>query len=153
LSNSNFDVRPYEITKLLIWSFVGAFIFVMIFNENLLKDIAAIWGAWIGASIGYFFGSRPTEAMLHSLINLVEQRKKDLEEERKQSAEHDANMYRMILDCDHNLTQTKIVVQDLDSQILKAKEEIKNIITNYGDKIGDSSLIARLKYEYIDNKT
>ena len=49
----------------------------MIFDEPLLKDIAAIWGAWIGSDIGYLFGSRPTETILHSLIDLIEERKKE----------------------------------------------------------------------------
>jgi hypothetical protein len=153
LNDSSFDNRPYKITKWLIWSFVGAFIFVMIFNENLLKDIAAIWGAWIGAAIGYFFGSRPTETILHSLMESVDQRKKDLEEEKRQSAVENVELLKKILDCDHDLTRAKSEIQILDDRYQKARNEIINISNNYKNKIDDSSLITRLKYEYIDNKT
>ena len=82
LSQSSFDDRPYKITKLLIGSFIGAFIFVMVFNQNLFKDIASLWGAWIGAAIGYFFGSRPVDKLIEKIediTKLAEQYLRDLD--------------------------------------------------------------------------
>ncbi len=60
---------------------------MMIIDVNLLKYDGAIWGACMGASIGYFFGLRPTDTILHSLIDLIEQRRKDLEEEKRRATE------------------------------------------------------------------
>ena len=71
LSQSSFDDRPYKITKLLIGSFIGAFIFVMVFNQNLFKDIASLWEAWIGAAIGYFFGSRPVDKLIEKIEDIT----------------------------------------------------------------------------------
>ncbi len=109
---------------LLIFSFFTAFRIVMGTRPDLLKDIAAIWGAWIGSAIGYFFGSRPTETMLHSVIELNEQRRKELENEITESKKHTAEIYGRILDNEQQINQAESEIRNWYINIKKQKKKL-----------------------------
>ena len=60
-----------NIAKTLIWAFivfVAAIIVlsaVKILTINDIQIIGAIWGPWVGAVVGYYFGSKPTEPLIN----------------------------------------------------------------------------------------
>jgi hypothetical protein len=59
---------------------------VFLLNMDTLKTISAIWAPWVGAVIGYFFGTRQVEMMIQkveSITGLAEQRSLDLENEKQ----------------------------------------------------------------------
>jgi len=52
-------------------------------DVETLKTVSAIWGVWIGAVIGYYFGSKPVESLMEANMNLSQQRISYLESEVK----------------------------------------------------------------------
>jgi hypothetical protein len=127
--NGDYDNKPFIITMLLIVSFFFAFLIIMAFRPDLLNDIAAIWGGWIGAAIGYFFGSRPVEA----LTNRVEGMMNEWEISDEESEEE---INDLLDDMD-----------DLEDKYNKAVKDIQFIAIKYSERL-DNDLLQRLKNDY-----
>ena len=60
-----------NIAKTLIWAFI-IFVAAIIILSALgrasydnIQIVGAIWGPWVGAVVGYYFGSKPTEPLIN----------------------------------------------------------------------------------------
>ena len=81
------DFGAFIIALIVIVAFI--YFTYVILNQvksfEQFKDIAAIWGVWVGSVIGYFFGSRPVDILSRRVSGLLndldisdEEREKDL---------------------------------------------------------------------------
>lgn len=146
MNQSSFDNKPFWITILLIFSFFAAFVIVIILKPDLFKDIAALWGLWIGTALGYFFGSRPVDELIKKIDTINELTEKHLEnleasQKKYHQAAEDINTSKKMYE-----EYFKRLQQAAESH-KKAVEEIKNIIINYGNTL-PQELRERLKSEY-----
>ena len=58
------DFGPFTIAMVVIAAFIYfTGITVSPDSPNAFKDVAGIWGVWVGSVIGYFFGSRQVEEL------------------------------------------------------------------------------------------
>lgn len=55
----------------VIVGFIMIFLIVLIFKDNqTLQTVSSIWGVWIGAVIGYYFGARQVSSLSEDNKNL-----------------------------------------------------------------------------------
>jgi hypothetical protein len=127
---------PYSITIILIVSFFAAFIIVMAYNPDLFRDISAIWGAWIGTAIGYFFGSRPVE----TLSKRIEQVLDDLDDSSERN--------ETIIDAyESELEASRELITKYKEDFEDAKNTLQYITVKYSQNF-DTDLLTRLKNKY-----
>ncbi len=111
--------------------------------------MSAIWGTWIGTALGYFFGNRPVDALIHNMMRLNEDRLRDLQEQKKKSDEERDNIALAAGDYEEQLIEASGELEDLKSKYERAKKEIVDIVKAYEQHL-DKTLLERLKKEYVD---
>jgi hypothetical protein len=86
-----FDDRTFIIALVVIVPFITVFSLVVLYRDlETLKTLSAIWAPWVGAVIGYFFGTRQVEVLIQKIEGitvLAEQRSRDLETEKQKVTE------------------------------------------------------------------
>jgi uncharacterized membrane-anchored protein YhcB (DUF1043 family) len=113
---------------------VGSFVYFTAITispktPEAFKDIAAIWGVWVGSVIGYYFGSRQVENVakrINDLLNDLDFTHEEYEEE--------------LDDAEEELDKLKQSYDD-------AKKELQYIAAKYQQQL-DSALLERLKNEH-----
>jgi hypothetical protein len=61
----------FTIAFTVIIGFITIFLVVLVFKDNeTLQTVSSIWGVWIGAVIGYYFGARQVSALSEDNKNL-----------------------------------------------------------------------------------
>jgi uncharacterized membrane protein len=59
------DNKTFFMAILMIISFILIFTATLFTRDDAtLKTVSAIWGTWVGAVIGYFFGSRQVDELI-----------------------------------------------------------------------------------------
>jgi hypothetical protein len=96
---------------------------------EMFKDIAAVWGAWVGSVIGYFFGARQVEGLTQR-INEV------LSDLRASVQSYDAELEDAIRDGD-----------ELHDDYESAVDDIQLLVTKYCQNLGQD-MQERLKSDY-----
>jgi len=89
-----------------------------------LKTISAIWAPWVGAVIGYFFGTRQVEMLIQKIEGitaLAEQRLQDLEVEKQKFIEKQLENERLV-------TELVINNQAAENQLKNARLFIQIIL-------------------------
>jgi len=139
------DMRSFVVAMTVIVSFVIVFGLVTFYKDiETLKTVAAIWGVWIGAVIGYYFGSKPVESLMETIVALSQQRISDLESELKKHVEIRTNL-------ETELKNKNRQIDQFESR-LKTEEQVKNaaigaidwIVKTYGQQF-DKDVNASLK--------
>jgi IS1 family transposase len=96
---------------------------------DYFKETAAVYGAWVGIVIGYFFGSRKVE----NLTNEVEELMKEID---ITTDEYDEDY--------QELDDKK---EKLEEQYAKSKFELQYIVGRYSQHL-DEDLLQRLKNDH-----
>ena|SRR5215207_6404787 len=143
------DNQAYRIALVIIISFIVVFVFVLLISPSLIKDVGAIWGVWIGTAIGYFFGNRPVDALIRSLMRLNETRLRELEEEKNRMKEEKKEISMAVKDYEQQLIVVKEDLEGLNARYQQAKKDIVTILKKCEQQL-DKDLVERLKKEYVD---
>jgi hypothetical protein len=122
--------EPFWIALLIVVPFIAITIW-LIYDKNLdaFKDIASVWGVWVGTVLGYYFGSRPTEALTRKIGQVL-----DMVNDSGQDYE------RQLDEADEDL-------EDLQTKYDNAVRDIQYIVLKYPSAL-DKPLIERLKADY-----
>jgi hypothetical protein len=135
LTDTSFLIALVVIIPFVV--FTGMIIFFGIF-ENL-KDLISIWTAWVGSVIGYFFGSRPVEA----LTDRVEKVLKDVDD--------GEDYYEEILDdYEEKLDVSESLIEEYKNKFDKSVSMIQYLLAKHGGQLTnlDKGVSERLKNEY-----
>lgn len=88
------DWHVFFIAKIIILAFSIIFGYAVV-NEIGDETLKTIWGVWIGAVIGYFFGSRPVAQLskrTEDLLGMVKVKEEDLERKRNRLRDKQVKM-------------------------------------------------------------
>jgi hypothetical protein len=137
------------IAFMLIVSFILFIAIVIIFNYyhntldiHAIELVGAIWGPWVGTILGYYFGSRSSEALTDDNKNLSTQL--GAKDQKLSNNKYLMQEYRTIIDINHmklrqlqpNLKAANLAVVDLQTyddivnDLGKAKNKIIADISN-----------------------
>ena len=117
LEDRSFIIALVVIAPYIILTFV---IIIYLRDIEIFKDVSAVYVGWVGAVIGYFFGSRQVDRLIEKidgLVSLSEQRVKELEEERRKVADE-----RLIIE------KSKTTISEMMRQYEKKLETAKDLI-------------------------
>lgn len=130
LKKRPFINEPFWIALLIIVPFVGITLWLIYLNNiDAFKEIASVWGVWVGAVLGYYFGSRPMEALakrVNSFMDTVDDSSEDYERQ---------------------LDEADDTIDDLQAKYDKAIKDIQYIVLKYPTAL-DKELTERLKTDY-----
>ena len=122
--------EPFWIALLIIVPFIVITIWLIsTSNIDAFKDIASVWGVWVGTVLGYYFGSRPMEALtrrINAFMDTVDDSSEDYE--------------RQLDEADKD-------IDDLQAKYDNAVMDIQYIVLKYPSAL-DKPLIERLKTDY-----
>ena len=126
------DFGAFIIALIVIVAFI--YFTYVILNQvksfEQFKDIAAIWGVWVGSVIGYFFGSRPVDILSRRVSGLLNDL--DISDEEREK----------------DLKKSEETITKLKESYDKAKMEIQYIVGRYHNEINDADLLNRLRTEH-----
>jgi|SRR5688500_1674738 len=128
ISFSPSETRTFVVALIVIVSFILVFSLVVFFKDlETLKVMSAIWGTWVGSVIGYFFGTRPVEALIakiDGITKLSEQRLRELDEEKKKYYEKNLELEKLT---NEMTIKHEMALDDIN----KAKAFIQGITKKY----------------------
>ena len=109
--------------------FFGMTLFYPNMGIDTAGKVAAIFGGWVGAVIGYYFGAKPIEKLQEEARALIESSRnaqRDLEQERKRYQEtrvqmetERADMTRKMLIAEKDLNQAKTLIEEFKSEFIQ----------------------------------
>jgi hypothetical protein len=125
------DTAAFVIALVIIGSFVILTFFLLLHLRNIehFKEASAVFGAWVGLVIGYFFGSRKVEELINKVDRYMEE------------ADITAIEYEEELD------ELEEKNQGCNSSYNKAKSELQYIAGRYHQHL-DKELLERLKNDH-----
>ena len=127
-TNEPTDNKTFVIALLVVVSFIILFTLVVFLKDmDTVKVVAAIWGSWVGAVIGYFFGARPVDALItkiDAITKLSEERLNDLEQEKNKLHEKSFEYERL---------RSELIQDNINAktELAKAKTFIEQIKKKY----------------------
>lgn len=140
--------RAFILAVILIIPFIFFTAYIIIFDKlETFKDVSAVWGAWVGSVIGYFFGSRQVDALIQKIdgiMRLSEQRVKELEESRRNYEKATEDIRYIYSTYDQELAKGKEIAKAYN----KAVDDITLVVNNYSQHL-PQDLAERLKSEYM----
>ncbi|WP_148687524.1 hypothetical protein [Candidatus Nitrosocosmicus hydrocola] len=71
-SHSDRAAFAIALTIILSYSILSFLLLLWLHNIEYFKDVSAIYGAWVGIAIGYFFGSRKVESLTEKIDDYME---------------------------------------------------------------------------------
>ncbi len=139
---SLFSDTAFILALIIIISF-GAISASVLNQIEIFKTVSSIWGAWVGAVIGYFFGSRPVEG----LTRRVEEALESKDSFRQQM---DSLLREMDIIEDKSEKEIDEIYDDFDKLEEKYKKAISDIqfIVARHHTILDKDYLETLKKEY-----
>lgn len=122
--------EPFWIALIIVIPIIAITFWLISINKiDAFKEIASVWGVWVGTVLGYYFGSRPTEALtrrINTFMDMVDDSSEDYE--------------RQLDDADKDL-------DDLQEKYDNAVRDIQYIVVKYSSAL-EKPLIERLKTDY-----
>lgn len=125
------DERAFTIGLAVIIPFtILTFVLLLVVRDlDSFKDVGAIYGAWLGIVIGYFFGSRKVEALTEKVDEFMDNMECSYDEYENEYNE---------LEDDFN---------DIKNKYEKAKNELQHVISSNSQNM-DKEFLKRLKDEH-----
>lgn len=100
-------------------------------DTNSFKEISSVWGVWVGSVLGYYFGSRPVDALSRRVQDVL--------------GELDINRDEY----EAELNEQDSLIDNLQDKYDSAVRDIQYIVIKYPSPLTtDTALIERLKKEY-----
>jgi hypothetical protein len=134
------DRHAFYIGILIIVPFtVLTFIVLLVLRDiEFFKDISAIYGAWVGIVIGYFFGSRKVETLIEQVDEFMdkleitdEENDREYEELEKEKEEIENKYDKAKQQLQHIVSSN---LQSINKDFLNILKEEHDIIIIDGDK-------------------
>jgi cobalamin biosynthesis protein CobD/CbiB len=125
------DRQAFYIGILIILPFtVLTFIILLILRDiEFFKDISAIYGAWVGIVIGYFFGSRKVETLIEQVDEFMD--KLEITDEEN----------------DREYEELKNEKEKIENKYDKAKQQLQHIVSKNLHTL-NSNFLNTLKEEH-----
>ena len=89
------DFAQFLIAVIMVVGFIFLTYLLLILptpNTDLIELLAAVFGGWIGAIIGFYFGQRPVKMLTES----VEEKAKDISAKEKSIIELSTNLAQLL---------------------------------------------------------
>ena len=87
--------QSFYIALIVVGAFAVIYGITLLNQPENIEKVGTLWGTWVGAVIGYFFGSRPVESLTKQNENLSrenESKKMELETEKTASVAKDQEL-------------------------------------------------------------
>lgn len=125
------DDRSFVIALFIIAPFIILTFIIIIYLRNIeyFKDVSAVYGAWVGIAIGYFFGSRQVENLTQRIEDLM----------RNLGIAND--------DYEKALNDCEDTADTLQDKYEKAVDDLRYIMIKHGENLG-RGLLERLMNDY-----
>jgi hypothetical protein len=137
LSDFVSDFGPFVIAMVVIASFIYfTGITVSPDSPDAFRDVAGIWGVWVGSVIGYFFGSRQVEELSRRVDDVLE----DMDINRE-------DYEKRLDDCNGTVSKLDGDLEDMDNKYYDAVDKLQQIVVRYREHL-DEELLESLKNEH-----
>jgi hypothetical protein len=121
--------RSFILALIIIGSYIiiSAFTIFYLRDVQVFREVSLVYVGWVGAVIGYFFGSRQVDRLIEKIDGLVrigEERLKELEEERRKVAIERLNVEK-------SKTEMYEIVRQYEKSLETAKDTIEMLKRKY----------------------